>query len=245
MSGHSKWSTIKFKKGKADAQRGKVFTKIGREIAVAVKAGGPDPASNSRLRDAIAKAKSNNMPGDNVSRSIKKAAGELGNINYEEMQYEGYGAGGVAVIVEALTDNRNRTAGDVRHAFDKNGGSLGATGCVGWMFERKGILVIERTPKINEDDLTMLVIDAGAEDFNGDDDVFEIITAPDDFSSVRETIEKAGYSFASAEINMIPENTVTLGAETQEKVARLLEMLEDLDDVQNVYHNAEMDEVEE
>ena len=245
MSGHSKWSTIKFKKGKADQARGKIFTKIGRELAVAVKQGGSDPASNSRLRDCIAKAKSNNMPNDNISRSIKKAAGELGNINYEEMQYEGYGAGGVAVIVEALTDNRNRTAGDVRHAFDKSGGSLGATGCVAWMFDRKGILVIERTDKIDEDELTMQAIDAGAEDFNAEDDAFEIITAPDDFSAVRESLEKAGYSFASAQVDMIPNNTVAPDKETQEKVQKLLDMLEDLDDVQNVYHNAEMDEEEE
>jgi YebC/PmpR family DNA-binding regulatory protein len=245
MSGHSKWSTIKFKKGKADAARGKIFTKIGREIAVAVKQGGSDPASNSRLRDCIAKAKSNNMPNDNINRSIKKAAGELGNINYEEMQYEGYGAGGVAVIVEALTDNRNRTAGDVRHAFDKSGGSLGATGCVAWMFDRKGVLVIERTDKIDEDELTMQAIDAGAEDFNADDDAFEITTAPDDFSAVRETLEKAGYTFVSAQVDMIPNNTVSPDAETQEKVLKLLDMLEDLDDVQNVYHNAEMDEEEE
>lgn len=244
MSGHSKWSTIKFKKGKADAERGKVFTKIGRELAVAVKAGGPDPASNSKLRDVIAKAKSNNMPNDNISRSIKKAAGELGNINYEDMQYEGYGAGGVAVIVEALTDNRNRTAGDVRHAFDKSGGSLGATGCVSWMFDRKGVLVVERTNKINEDELTMLAIDAGAEDFSADEDAFEIITAPDDFSAVREALEKAGYAFASAELDMIPQNTVKPDAETQEKVFKLIGMLEDLDDVQNVYHNAELDEEE-
>lgn len=244
MSGHSKWSTIKFKKGKADAERGKVFTKIGRELAVAVKAGGPDPASNSKLRDVIAKAKSNNMPNDNISRSIKKAAGELGNINYEDMQYEGYGAGGVAVIVEALTDNRNRTAGDVRHAFDKSGGSLGATGCVSWMFDRKGVLVVERTNKINEDELTMLAIDAGAKDFSADEDAFEIITAPDDFSAVREALEKAGYAFASAELDMIPQNTVKPDAETQEKVFKLIGMLEDLDDVQNVYHNAELDEEE-
>lgn len=245
MSGHSKWSTIKFKKGKADAQRGQIFTKIGRELAVAVKAGGSDPASNSRLRDVIAKAKSNNMPNDNISRSIKKAAGELNAINYEEMQYEGYGAGGVAVIVEALTDNRNRTAGDVRHAFDKNGGSLGATGCVSWMFERKGVLVIEKTAKINEEELTMQAIDAGAEDFSAEEDVFEIITAPDDFSAVRETLEKAGYTLASAQIDMIPGNTVKPDAETQEKVIKLICMLEDLDDVQNVYHNAEMEEEEE
>jgi YebC/PmpR family DNA-binding regulatory protein len=245
MSGHSKWSTIKFKKGKADAQRGKIFTKIGREIAVAVKQGGSDPASNARLRDAVAKAKSNNMPNDNITRSIKKAAGELGTINYEEMVYEGYGAGGVAVIVQALTDNRNRTAGDVRHAFDKNGGSLGATGCVAWMFERKGVLVIERTGKTDEEELTMAAIDAGAEDFDANEEAFEITTAPDDFSAVREALEQAGYSFASAQIDLIPQNTVEPDAETQEKVLRMLDTLEDLDDVQNVYHNAELSGEEE
>lgn len=245
MSGHSKWSTIKFKKGKADAQRGKIFTKIGREIAVAVKQGGSDPASNARLRDAVAKAKSNNMPNDNITRSIKKAAGELGTINYEEMVYEGYGAGGVAVIVQALTDNRNRTAGDVRHAFDKNGGSLGATGCVAWMFERKGVLVIERTGKTDEEELTMAAIDAGAEDFDANEEAFEITTAPDDFSAVREALEQAGYSFASAQIDLIPQNTVEPDVETQEKVLRMLDTLEDLDDVQNVYHNAELSGEEE
>ncbi len=244
MSGHSKWSTIKFKKGKADAQRGKIFTKIGREIAVAVKAGGADPASNSKLRDVIAKAKSNNMPNDNISRSIKKAAGELGAINYEDMQYEGYGAGGVAVIVEALTDNRNRTAGDVRHAFDKCGGSLGATGCVSWMFDRKGIIVIENNEKLDEEELTMQALEAGAEDLDFEDDLFEVITAPEDFSAVREALEKAGYSFVSAEMDMVPQNTVKPDAETQEKVYKLIGMLEDLDDVQNVYHNAELDEEE-
>lgn len=245
MSGHSKWSTIKFKKGKADAQRGKIFTKIGREIAVAVKQGGSDPAANARLRDAIAKAKSNNMPNDNITRSIKKAAGELGAINYEEMVYEGYGAGGVAVIAEALTDNRNRTAGEVRHAFDKSGGSLGATGCVAWMFDRKGVLVIERTGETDEDELAMAAIDAGAEDFEADAEAFEITSAPDDFSAVREALEKAGYAFASAQIDMVPQNTVKPDAGTQENVLKLLDMLEDLDDVQNVYHNAELDEEDE
>ena len=242
MSGHSKWSTIKFKKGKADAQRGKIFTKIGREIAVAVKQGGSDPSANARLRDAIAKAKSNNMPNDNITRSIKKAAGELGAINYEEMVYEGYGAGGVAVIAEALTDNRNRTAGEVRHAFDKSGGSLGATGCVAWMFDRKGVLVIERTGETDEDELAMAAIDAGAEDFEAAEEAFEITSAPDDFSAVREALEKAGYTFVSAQIDMVPQNTVKPDAGTQENVLKLLDMLEDLDDVQNVYHNAELDE---
>ena len=165
MSGHSKWANIKNKKEKTDAQRGKIFTKIGREIAIAVKEGGSDPVNNSKLRDVIAKAKANNMPNDNISRSIKKAAGELGNVNYEEILYEGYGPGGVAVIVEVVTDNRNRTAADVRHLFDKGGGSMGATGCVSWMFDRRGLLVVERSLKIDEDTLMMAALDAGAEDF--------------------------------------------------------------------------------
>jgi YebC/PmpR family DNA-binding regulatory protein len=185
------------------------------------------------------------MPNDNITRSIKKAAGELGAINYEEMVYEGYGAGGVAVIAEALTDNRNRTAGEVRHAFDKSGGSLGATGCVAWMFDRKGVLVIERTGETDEDELAMAAIDAGAEDFEADAEAFEITSAQDDFSAVREALEKAGYAFASAQIDMVPQNTVKPDAGTQENVLKLLDMLEDLDDVQNVYHNAELEEEDE
>ena len=220
MSGHNKWSTIKNKKGKADAARGKIFTKIGRELAVAVKLGGSDPASNSKLRDVIAKAKANNMPNDNINRSIKKAAGELGSINYEELVYEGYGPGGVAVIVNTLSDNKNRTASDVRHAFDKSGGSLGATNCVGYMFDKKGVIVIENDGSVDE--------------------AFEITTAPDDFSAVREALESAGYTFASAEIDMIPQNTVTPDEDTQKKLERLFDMLDDLDDVQDYFHNAEM-----
>lgn len=242
MSGHNKWSTIKHKKEKTDAKKGKIFTKIGREIAVAVKEGGADPDTNSRLRDCIAKAKANNMPNDNINRSIKKASGELGNINYEEITYEGYGPGGVAVIVESLTDNRNRTAADIRHAFDKNGGSLGASGCVAWMFDKKGVISIEKGDGIDEEELMMQALDAGADDFSSDDEGYEVLTAPSEFSAVREALEKAGYSFLSAELDMLPQNTVEVD-ETQEKeVLRLLDMLEDNDDVQNVYHNAEIDE---
>lgn len=240
MSGHNKWSTIKNKKGKADAARGKIFTKIGREIAVAVKLGGPDPASNSRLRDIIAKARSNNMPNDNINRSIKKASGELGNINYEEMIYEGYGAGGVAVIVEALSDNRNRTVADVRHAFDKCGGSMGASGCVSWMFDKKGVIVIENTGDKDEDEVMMEALDAGAEDFSAEDGVFEITTSPETFSEVREALEKQGYEFMSAEIDMVPQNWADVDEATQAKIEKLVDMLDDLDDVQNVYHNADM-----
>lgn len=242
MSGHSKWSTIKHKKERTDAKKGKIFTKIGREIAVAVKEGGPDPNTNSRLRDCIAKAKANNMPNDNITRSIKKASGELGNINYEEIVYEGYGEGGVAVIVQALTDNRNRTASEVRHAFDKGGGSLGATGCVGWMFDKKGVIVIEEADGVEEEELMLLAIDAGADDFSKDEGVFQVTTDPADFSAVREALENAGYTFLSAEIDMLPQNTVSLSEAQQESMEKLLDLLEDNDDVQNVYHNAELDD---
>lgn len=241
MSGHNKWSTIKHKKEKTDAKRGKIFTKIGREIAVAVKEGGADPASNSRLRDCIAKAKANNMPNDNITRSIKRAAGEMGDINYEEITYEGYGTAGVAVIVSALTDNRNRTAAEMRHYFDKSGGSLGATGCVSWMFDKKGVLVLDDDGSINEEELMMAALDAGAEDFVREDGIFEVTTAPEDFSTVREALEQGGYAFVSAEVDMVPQTTVEVTPEQEEKIIRLLDMLEDNDDVQNVYHNAEID----
>lgn len=224
----------------ADAQRGKIFTKIGREIAVAVKLGGPDPDSNSRLRDVIAKARSNNMPNDNITRSIKKASGELGSINYEEMIYEGYGAGGVAVIVQALSDNKNRTVADVRHAFDKCGGSMGASGCVSWMFDKKGVIIIEDAKGKDEDEVMMEALDAGAEDFSAEDGVFEITTSADSFSEVREALENLGYEFASAEIDMVPQNWAQIDEDTQAKIEKLIDMLDDLDDVQNVYHNAEI-----
>ncbi len=246
MSGHSKWANIKHKKGKADAERGKIFTKIGREIAIAVKEGGSDPAVNGKLRDIIAKAKSNNMPSDNITRSIKKAAGEMDNVIYEEITYEGYAAGGVAVICEVVTDNRNRTASDVRHIFDKNGGSLGQTGSVGFMFDHKGVLVVERGPAIDEDELMMQALDAGAEDMQVYEDSFEILTAPGDFSAVREALEKQGIAFVSAERSKIPQNTVAIDDEgILKKIEKLLEMLEDNDDVMEVYHNAELPEYEE
>lgn len=243
MSGHSKWANIKIKKGKTDALRGKIFTKIGREIAIAVREGGSNPDSNSKLRDVIAKAKSNNMPNDNIQRSIKKAAGELGNVDYEEITYEGYAPGGVAVIVETITDSRNRTASDVRHCFAKNGGSLGVTGSVSFMFDKKGVLVIERTPDSDEDEMMMTVLDAGAEDMQTMDDAFEVTTDPNEFSAVREKLEAQGLTFLSAEVQMIPQNTVfPADEETLQKVQKLLEMLEDNDDVQNVWHNAELPE---
>lgn len=246
MSGHSKWANIKIKKGKTDAARGQVFTKIGREIAIAVREGGSNPDSNSKLRDVIAKAKSSNMPNDNIQRSIKKAAGELGVVNYEEITYEGYGPGGIAVIVETITDSRNRTASDVRHCFSKQGGQLGVTGSVGFMFDRKGMIVIERTASLEEDELMMTVLDAGAEDMRTLEDAFEITTDPNDFSAVREKLEAQGFSFLSAEVQMIPQNMVVPpDEESLAKVQKLLEMLEDNDDVQNVWHNAQLPEEEE
>ncbi len=246
MSGHSKWANIKNKKEKTDSQRGKIFTKIGREIAIAVKEGGSDPANNSKLRDVIAKAKANNMPNDNITRSIKKAAGELGSVNYEEITYEGYGPGGTAIIVEVVTDNRNRTAAEIRHIFDKSGGSMGASGCVSWMFDKKGLMVVERSASIDEDELMMEALDAGAEDFNALDDVYEIYTSPADFSAVREALE-GKYSFISAEIGMFPQNTVdaTNDAELVEKIEKMLERFDDDDDVQEVYHNVTLPDEEE
>lgn len=238
MSGHSKWANIKHKKERTDAKRGKMFTKIGREIAVAVKEGGSDPSSNSRLKDMVDKAKANNMPNDNIIRSIKKAAGELGNINYESVVYEGYGPGGVAVIVETLTDNRNRTAAEVRHSFDKNGGSLGASGCVAWMFEKKGVLEIEKTEELVEDDVMMVALEAGALDVQDNDDVLEITTEVLTFSNVQEALKNDGYSFVLAEVQMVPENTVEISEDNEDSVQKMLDMLEDDDDVQNVYHNA-------
>lgn len=238
MSGHSKWNNIKHKKEKTDAQRGKIFTKLGREISVIVKQGGADPNSNSRLADAIKKARSLNMPNDNIMRCIKKASGEGDDSNYEEMTYEGYGPSGVAVIVEALSDNRNRTSGDMKHFFDKFGGNLGATGCVSWMFDKKGIIIIEDDGNIDEEELMMVALDAGAEDFSGDSGFFEITTSPEAFSGVCSSLAEAGYETASAEISMIPQNYTKLTSEDDIKnMKRLLEMLEDDDDVQNVWHS--------
>ena len=244
MSGHSKWSTIKRKKGANDAQRAKIFTKIAREIIVAVKAGGPDPDNNSSLKDAIAKGRAANMPNDNIQRTIKKAAGSTDGDNYENITYEGYGPNGVAVIVETLTDNRNRTAADVRHFFDKFGGNMGQTGCVSFMFDQKGVILIENDG-IDEDEITMDALDAGAEDFEASDDFFEITTDPADFHAVRDALE-GKYTISSAEISMIPQTTVTLTDEKQLlMMGKLLENLEDNDDVQNVYHNWDMPEDEE
>lgn len=242
MSGHSKWANIKNRKGKSDAQRGKIFTKLGRELSIAVKAGGPNPEVNSRLNDVIAKAKAANLPNENIMRSIKKAAGEGDGANFEEITYEGYGPGGVAVIVEAATDNRNRTAGEVRHFFDKMGGNLGQSGSVSFMFNKKGVILIEKTDKTNEDDIMMEALDAGAEDFNVEEDYFEVVTDTNDFSKVREALEKKGYEFIEADVSMIPTMMTKLTDPKQiEQMDRLIENLEDMDDVQNVYHNWEQE----
>ena len=246
MSGHSKWHNIQAKKGKADAQRGAVFTKIGREIAIAVREGGPNPESNGKLRDVIAKAKANNMPNDNIQRSIKKASGELSNVVYEEITYEGYAPGGVAVIVDTISDNRNRTASDVRHCFAKYGGNLGTTGSVGFMFDERGVLVVEREPGSDEDEMMMVALEAGAEDVKVEEDVYEILTAPNDFSAVRENLEKQGFAFLSAEVQKIPQNTVEVtDPDTIQKIQKMLDLLEENDDVQNVYHNADLPDDEE
>jgi len=246
MSGHSKWHNIQAKKGKADAQRGAIFTKIGREIAIAVREGGANPESNGKLRDVIAKAKANNMPNDNIQRSIKKASGELSNVVYEEIVYEGYAPGGVAVIVDTISDNRNRTASDIRHCFAKYGGNLGTTGSVGFMFDTRGVLVVERTPGMDEDELMMMALDAGAEDVRPDEDVVEILTDPNEFSKVREALEQQGLTFLSAEVQKIPQNTVEVSdPETVEKIQKMLDLLEESDDVQNVYHNADLPEEED
>mgnify|MGYP004654349041 FL=1 len=238
MSGHSKWHNIQAKKGKADAARGKVCTKLGRELLVAVKQGGPDPAGNSKLKDIIAKCKAANMPNDTINNAIKRAAGSADSANYEEVLYEGYGPNGVAVIVEGSTDNKNRTAADVRHAFDKSGGNLGTTGCVSYLFNKKGVIVIDRaSSEISEDDLMLLAIDSGAEDFSAEEEVYEITTTPEDFSSVREKLEQQGLEFLEADVQMVPTTYVTLDEKGEAKMQRLLDMLDDLDDVTNVYHN--------
>ena len=239
MSGHSKFANIKHKKEKNDAKKGKIFTMLGREIQVAVKAGGPDPAVNGKLRDVIAKCKANNMPNDTIDRSIKKAAGGGEDVEYENVTYEGYGPNGVAVIVEVLTDNRNRAAANVRNAFTKGGGNMGNSGCVSFMFDEKGLIVIDKEEiDMEEEELMMAALDAGAEDFAAEEDSYEITTAPDDFSAVRETLEAAGIPMASAEVTMIPQTYTELTDEEDiKKMNKLLEMLDDDDDVQNTYHN--------
>ena len=241
MSGHNKWSKIKNVKEKNDQQNAKMYTKIGREIAVAVKLGGPDPNSNTQLKNIIAKAKSINMPNDNINRSIKKASGELNTVNYESMTYEGYGIAGSAVIVYALTDNKNRTASDVRHIFDKFGGSLGSNGCVSYLFTKKGVIYVQKGTGISDDDMMMIALDCGAEDINIDDEVFEIFTTPDDFDVVKENLEKNGVTIADSSLDLIPSNYVELDEDKKNTFTKMIDLLEDNDDVQEVYHNVELD----
>ncbi|MCI9417155.1 MAG: YebC/PmpR family DNA-binding transcriptional regulator [Eubacterium sp.] len=239
MSGHSKFANIKHKKEKNDAAKGKIFTIIGREIAIAVKEGGPDPANNSKLRDVIAKAKSNNMPNDTIERGIKKAAGDTTNVNYEQVTYEGYGPSGTAIIVKALTDNKNRTAANVRNAFTKGYGSIGTQGCVSYMFDEKGQIIIAKEDcEMEADDLMMMALDAGADDFAEEEDSFEILTAPDSFSAVREALEKENITMANAEVTMLPQTYVTLSEETDlNNIRKILDLLDEDDDVQEVFHN--------
>ncbi len=240
MSGHSKWHNIQAKKGKADAARGKIFTKLGRELLIAVKQGGPDPAGNSKLKDVIAKCKANNMPNDTINNAIKKASGAGSNESYEEITYEGYGPNGVAIIVNASTDNKNRTAADVRHVFSKSGGSLGTNGCVSYMFEKKGVIVIEKEGcPLSEDDLMMLAVEAGAEDFSSEEEVYEVTTAPSDFTQVTEELSKNNITFLEAGVQMVPSTYVSLDESASEKMQRLVDNLEDLDDVLEVFHNWE------
>ena len=241
MAGHSKWNNIKNKKGKEDAKRGKIFTKMARYITVAVREGGDDPEYNAPLKNAIEKAKAENMPNDNIERAIKKGMGDLDGADFEEIIYEGYGPSGVAVFVEALTDNKNRTASDVRHAFDKYGGNLGSTGCVGFMFDRKGLIVIEKDSEVDEEELMLSTIEAGAEDFSVEDEVYEIITSVEDFNSVRDSLKESGYKLSSADLEYIPQTTSKLEEEADLKnMVKMLEMLEDSDDVQTVSHNWEI-----
>ena len=239
MSGHSKFANIKNKKQKNDAKKGKIFTMIGREIVVAVKEGGADPSSNSKLRDVIAKAKANNVPNDTIERGIKKAAGDSDANNYETITYEGYGPGGVAIIVKTLTDNKNRTAANVRSAFTKGKGTMGTPGCVSFMFDEKGRIIVDKEEfEMDADDLMMMALDAGAEDFSEEEDCFEIVTAPDDFSVVRETLEKEGVEMAEADVTLIPQNYVEVTDEENLKnLQKILDLLDDDDDVQDVYHN--------
>ena len=239
MSGHSKFANIKHKKEKNDAAKGKVFTIIGREIAVAVKEGGPDPANNFKLAKVIEKAKANNLPNDTIERGIKRASGELGTVNYEYLTYEGYGPNGIAIIVKTLTDNKNRTAGNVRSAFTKGQGSIGTSGCVSFMFDERGQIIIDKEEcDMDADDLMMIALDAGAEDFNEEDDSFEVLTDPETFDEVKKALEEAGIPMMSAEVTMIPQNYVTLTDEKDIKnLQKTLDLLEDDDDVESVYHN--------
>ena len=244
MSGHSKWHNIQAKKGKTDAARGAVFTKIGRELAVAAK-GNPNPDTNSKLADVIAKAKAANMPNENIKRSIAKAAGELGDKEYKELTYEGYGVGGSAVIIKTLSDNVNRTAGDIRSAMSKCGGQMGATGCVSYMFDNKGIFVIERTVSLDEDTMMEYCLEAEADDYVVEDDVYEVYTAPEKWSEARKYFEGKGVTFLEAEVKMVPQNYITLDADKLATFLKMLEKLEELDDVQDVYYNVELPEQDE
>jgi YebC/PmpR family DNA-binding regulatory protein len=239
MSGHNKWSSIKHKKGAADAKRGKIFSRLIKEITVAARMGGGDPNANPRLRSAITAAKGENMPKDNIERAIKKGTGELEGVNYEEVIYEGYAPGGAAVLVECLTDNKNRAVADVRHLFNKSGGNLGENGCVAWMFDKKGLIVINKNAA-EEDQLMEIAIDAGAEDVNDEGDSFEVITSTGDFETVKEALEKASISIDMAEISMIPQNMLNLQGKEAEQTVRLMDALEDCDDVQKIYTNADI-----
>lgn len=241
MSGHSKWHNIQAKKGKMDAKRGKIFTKLGKELQVIVKEGGASPETNGRLRDTIAKAKAANMPNDTIQRVIKKAAGEGSSVNYDSITYEGYGPSGVAVIVETLTDNKNRSAGNVRSAFTKGGGNMGTSGCVGFMFQQKGEIVIEKGD-LDEEEVMMMALEAGAEDFAAEEEVFVVTTTPEDFGSVREALEANGMEFLEAAVKMIPDTYTEINEDDAKKFQKMLNLLEDDDDVQEVYHNAEFPE---
>ena len=242
MSGHSKWANIKRKKGANDAIRGKLTTKIGREITIAVRMGGSDPTGNMRLKLALSKAKANNIPKDNINRAIQKGLGASDGENYEEIVYEGYGPGGSALMLDLLTDNRNRTAADIRHIFSKHGGNLGETGCVGWMFKQKAVFVVEKETFEDEDELMDIVLEAGAEDMKAEDDIFEITAAPEDFDAIEAALAEKGIETASAEVTMVPDTTVHLAGADAEKMQKLLDALDENDDVQNVYGNYEMDD---
>lgn len=238
MSGHSKWHNIAARKGKSDAARGKIFTKLGRELLIAVKQGGGDPNGNSKLKDVIAKCKANNMPNDTINNAIKKASGAGNSETYEEITYEGYGIGGVAIIIEVSTDNRNRTAADLRHVFTRAGGNLGTTGCVSYLFNKKGVIVIEKAKtSFSEDEMMLLALDKGAEDFEVEEEVYEITTSPEEFSAVRESLEKENIEFLEAQIQMVPDTYISLDESDGEKMQRIIDNLEELDDVMNVYHN--------
>ncbi|KXG78226.1 putative transcriptional regulatory protein [Fervidicola ferrireducens] len=239
MSGHSKWANIKHKKAKMDAQKGKLYTKLSKMIIVAVREGGPDPEANPRLRDVIEKAKEANMPNENIIRAIKRGSGELGGENLEEALYEGYGPGGAAILLEVMTDNRNRTAAELRHIFDKHGGNLGEAGCVAWMFEKKGLLIVEKNEGINAEEIIMLAIEAGADDVEEQEDSIEIITSPEQFESVKNALRENNVKLSSAEITYLPKTTLTLSGKDSEMMEKLLEALDDHDDVQNVYTNYE------